>query len=53
MEASKEKSALPNPLDGCLHVYLDVGSNRGIQVWILPFFCTFMTADFFVQVFLL
>jgi hypothetical protein len=21
-----------NPLDGCLHVYLDVGSNRGIQV---------------------
>ena len=22
----------PNPLDGCLHVYLDVGSNRGIQV---------------------
>ncbi len=23
-----------NPLDGCLHVYLDVGSNRGIQVQI-------------------
>ena len=21
-----------NPLDGCLHVYLDVGSNVGVQV---------------------
>jgi len=22
----------PNPLDGCLHVFLDLGSNRGLQI---------------------
>ena len=21
-----------NPLDGCLHVFIDLGSNRGIQI---------------------
>ena len=21
-----------NPLDGCLHVFLDLGSNRGLQI---------------------
>jgi hypothetical protein len=26
------RSARSNPLDGCLHVYLDVGSNKGFQV---------------------
>ena len=46
MEAGKEKSSLPNPLDGCLHVYLDVGSNRGIQVWILLLFVIFLCLQF-------
>ena len=22
----------PNPLDGCLHVFIDLGSNRGLQI---------------------
>merc|ERR1719481_1441281 len=22
----------PNPLDGCVHVYLDMGTNRGVQI---------------------
>ncbi len=25
--------AVKNPLDGCYHVYLDVGSNIGVQVF--------------------
>lgn len=40
----------PNPLDGCLHVYLDMGTNTGVQIrklfeahkfpaaWVLPIF---------------
>jgi len=27
-----EKKASNNPLDGCLHVYLDLGTNRGVQI---------------------
>merc|ERR1712180_450038 len=29
-DSSQEKR--PNPLDGCLHVFLDLGSNRGLQI---------------------
>ena len=29
MVASPETA---NPLDGCLHVFLDLGSNRGLQI---------------------
>ena len=33
-EVSKDKRAelFPNPLDGCLYVYLDMGTNVGVQI---------------------
>ena len=31
-DAPKEDEKKPNPLDGCLHVFIDLGSNRGLQI---------------------
>jgi len=31
-ETEEVKKKATNPLDGCLHVYLDLGTNRGVQV---------------------
>ena len=31
-DSPKEDERKPNPLDGCLHVFLDLGSNRGLQI---------------------
>lgn len=33
-EVLKDKRAelVPNPLDGCLYVYLDMGTNVGVQI---------------------
>ena len=31
-ETSTQPEESPNPLDGCLHVFLDLGSNRGLQI---------------------
>ena len=34
-----EKNIEINPLDGCTYVYLDMGSNRGIQIRYRNFHC--------------
>lgn len=31
-DSPSDGSEKPNPLDGCLHVFLDLGSNRGLQI---------------------
>ena len=31
-QSSEEDYREPNPLDGCLHVFIDLGSNRGLQI---------------------
>ena len=31
-EDDENPSDSENPLDGCLHVFLDLGSNRGLQI---------------------
>ena len=28
----EEDDEVENPLDGCLHVFIDLGSNRGVQI---------------------
>jgi len=30
--SSEESTSTENPLDGCLHVYIDLGTNRGVQI---------------------
>jgi len=32
LELSKKPEEEKNPLDGCLHVFVDLGSNRGLQI---------------------
>ena len=32
VEEEEPHQAAANPLDGCLHVFLDLGSNRGLQI---------------------
>jgi len=31
-EVAGDEEVSTNPLDGCLHVFLDLGSNRGLQI---------------------
>ena len=31
-EAGEQMVEEDNPLDGCLHVFIDLGSNRGLQI---------------------